>query len=130
MKRNQRASSSPALPTVRALPPQRRRLADTPGFKPVLRIASGVVIALVILGGAFGAVVALERGTLPPVVIPLASLSVLAATAAFLAGRAEGKKGIASSAGRSRAKGRLQKGQAAAGRAVSGAQASAAAASR
>jgi signal transduction histidine kinase len=110
VKRTQRSSNSPAMPTVRALPPRRRRLADTPGFRPALRIAGGVAIALLILGGAFGAVIALDRGMLPPIAIPLASLSVLAATAAYLAGRAEGRQDNATSAGRTKAKGRLQKG--------------------
>ncbi|HET9062199.1 MAG TPA: histidine kinase dimerization/phospho-acceptor domain-containing protein, partial [Candidatus Binatia bacterium] len=114
MKRTQRASSSAALPTVRALPPQRRRLSDIPGFAPALRIAAGVAVALVIIGGAVGAVMALERGALPSSTIPLASLAVLAATAAYLAGRAEGKHESSTSAERSRAKGRLQKGGSAA----------------
>ena len=124
MKRTQRPSSSPALPTVRALPPQRRRLTDLPGFRPALRIAGGVTVALLILGGAAGAVVAAERGMLPRVAIPLASLSVLAATAAYLAGRAEGSQQNSSTADRTRAKGRLQKGVSAAGRAGASAKAS------
>lgn len=114
MKRTQRPSSAPALPTVRALPPQRRRLSDIPGFAPALRIAAGVAVALLIIGGAVGAVVALERGALPPSTIPLASLAVLAATAAYLAGRAEGKQDVSTSVERTRAKGRLQKGASAA----------------
>jgi signal transduction histidine kinase len=109
VKRTQRPSSSPVIPTVRALPPRKRRLVDMPGFRPALRILGGVVVALLILGGAFGAVVALDRGMLPPIAIPLASLSVIAATAAYLAGRAEGKKEFSSAAHRNRAKGRLQK---------------------
>lgn len=114
MKRSQRPSSSPAVPTVRALPPQKRSITDTPGLRPALRITGGVAVALLILGGACGAVVALDRGALPPIAIPLASLSVLAATAAYLAGRNDGKRETATSADRSRAKGRLQKGAAAA----------------
>lgn len=128
MKRTPRASSSPALPTVRALPPQRRRLSDVPGFAPAVRIAGGVLVALVIFGGAFGAVLALERGALPPSTIPLASLAVLAATAAYLAGRNEGKKEVSTSAERSRAKGRLGKGAAAAADRVAAATATSTAA--
>jgi signal transduction histidine kinase len=109
------------------LPPQRRRLSDIPGFAPALRIAAGVAVALLIIGGAVGAVVALERGALPASTIPLASLAVLAATAAYLAGRAEGKHDTSTAAERSRAKGRLQKGASnAANRAAAGKSASAA----
>jgi signal transduction histidine kinase len=110
VKRSQRHSSSPALPTIRALPPQKRRLVDLPGLLPATRVAGGLAVVLLALGTAAGAAIALEQGTLPPIAIPLASLSVLAATAAYLAGRSEGKHEISTTAERGRTKGRLRSG--------------------
>jgi signal transduction histidine kinase len=107
VKRSQRSATPTTIPRVRALPPQRPRLVDRPGLLPAVRIAASVALVALVIFGAASVVLGVERGALPPIVIPLLSLGVLAATAAFLAGRSEGQRQQSSTADRRHAHGRL-----------------------
>jgi hypothetical protein len=62
-ERTQRPSSSPALPTV-GIAPQRRRLSDI-RLAPA-RASPGAAVALLIIGGAVGAVMASSAAPFPP----------------------------------------------------------------
>ena len=107
MKLIRKSAKQPTLPAVRAIPPRVPSLRE----RRAVRITSIIIVAAAgvgaLIGGAFQVVHAIERGVLPQSTFSLASLVVLAATAAYLAGRSERDRSGDTAADRGRARGRL-----------------------